>query len=110
MLGVTSDVCLRRFKNLKDTFTKTKNQIRDSMRSGAGAKDVPLVKWRYFEAMTPIMEVVQREPIAPTETAGRQDAEFSPGDDLQDWPVPDMSESPVDAADQEESADKTTGR
>ncbi|XP_075530139.1 uncharacterized protein LOC142563470 [Dermacentor variabilis] len=30
-----------KFKNLKDTFQKHRNKIKDSMRSGAGAADVP---------------------------------------------------------------------
>ncbi|KAH6934115.1 hypothetical protein HPB50_020568 [Hyalomma asiaticum] len=94
------------------------------MRSGAGTSDVPLVKWRFFEAMTPIMEVLHREPIlcsniefgslesVQTEKAGSQDAESTPteADDFQDWPVPDAPDSPVDTEGQTESASRTTER
>ncbi|XP_075547604.1 uncharacterized protein LOC142582076 [Dermacentor variabilis] len=63
-LGVTDGICQAKFKNLKDNFTKTKAKIRDKMKSGAGAKDVPTVKWKHFEALIPIMEKVYEEPIS----------------------------------------------
>ncbi|XP_070389467.1 transcription factor Adf-1-like [Dermacentor albipictus] len=63
-LGVTDGICQAKFKNLKDNFTKTKTKIRDKMKSGAGAKDVPTVKWKHFEALIPIMEKVYEETIS----------------------------------------------
>ncbi|XP_075538982.1 uncharacterized protein LOC142573258 [Dermacentor variabilis] len=63
-LGVTDGIYQAKFKNLKDNFTKTKAKIRDKMKSGAGAKDVPTVKWKHFEALIPIMEKVYEEPIS----------------------------------------------
>lgn len=65
-LGVTEAMCQNKFKNLKDNFTKIKTKLKDKSRSGAGAKDVPTVKWRHFEAMIPIMEKVHEEPIICT--------------------------------------------
>ncbi|XP_049527143.1 uncharacterized protein LOC125946962 [Dermacentor silvarum] len=62
-LGVTATTCQTKFKNLKDTFTKLKTKIKDKSKSGAGAKDIPSVKWKHFEAMLPIMEKVYEEPI-----------------------------------------------
>ncbi|XP_049269901.1 uncharacterized protein LOC125757787 [Rhipicephalus sanguineus] len=61
----TAATCQTKFKNLKDTFTKLKTKIRDKSKSGAGAKDIPTVKWKHFEAMLPIMEKVYEEPIGP---------------------------------------------
>ncbi|KAH7941668.1 hypothetical protein HPB49_015920 [Dermacentor silvarum] len=63
-LGVTATTCQTKFKNLKDTFTKLKTKIKDKSKSGAGAKDIPSVKWKHFEAMLPIMEKVYEEPMA----------------------------------------------
>ncbi|XP_049515872.1 uncharacterized protein LOC125942014 [Dermacentor silvarum] len=54
-----------KFKNLKETFNKHRNKIRDSMRSGAGAADVPTVKWAHFESMMSLMGPVLKEPITP---------------------------------------------
>ncbi|KAH7961810.1 hypothetical protein HPB52_012243 [Rhipicephalus sanguineus] len=68
-LGVTGKctappaTCQTKFKNLKDSFTKLKSKIKDKSKSGAGAADIPSVKWRHFEAMVPIMEKVYVEPI-----------------------------------------------
>ncbi|KAH6940594.1 hypothetical protein HPB50_002917 [Hyalomma asiaticum] len=62
-LGVTAATCQTKFKNLKDSFTKLKTKIKDKSKSGAGAADIPSVKWRHFEATVPIMEKVYVEPI-----------------------------------------------
>ncbi|XP_075734492.1 transcription factor Adf-1-like [Rhipicephalus microplus] len=43
-LGMNGMQAHEKFKNLKDTFTKHKNKIKGSMKSGAGAADVPTVK------------------------------------------------------------------
>nr|XP_054926292.1 uncharacterized protein LOC126530461 [Dermacentor andersoni] len=71
-LGVTDGICQAKFKNLKDNFTKTKAKIRDKMKSGAAAKDVPTVKWKHFEALIPIMEKVYEEPIICSNIAFEQ--------------------------------------
>ncbi|XP_072142404.1 uncharacterized protein [Dermacentor andersoni] len=42
------------------------------MKSGAGAKDVPTVKWKHFEALIPIMEKVYEEPIICSNIAFEQ--------------------------------------
>ncbi|XP_070385034.1 uncharacterized protein [Dermacentor albipictus] len=63
-LGVTDGIFQANFKTLKDNFTKTKTKRRDKMKSGAGAKDVPTVKCKHFEAMIPIMEKVYEEHIS----------------------------------------------
>lgn len=52
-----------KFKNLKDTFTKHKNKIKGSMKSGAGAADVHNVKWVHFEAMMSLMGPILKEPM-----------------------------------------------
>ncbi|KAH6930967.1 hypothetical protein HPB50_021085 [Hyalomma asiaticum] len=62
-LGVTAPTCQTKFKNLKDSFTKLKTKIKDKSKSGAGAADIPSIKWRHFEAMVPIMEKVYVEPM-----------------------------------------------
>ncbi|XP_077517561.1 uncharacterized protein LOC144128211 [Amblyomma americanum] len=56
-------ICQKKFKNLKDTFMKIRNQQRESMKSGAGLADVPTAKWRHFEQMQAFMETVSREPM-----------------------------------------------
>ncbi|KAH6941977.1 hypothetical protein HPB50_026071 [Hyalomma asiaticum] len=63
-LGVTAATCQTKFKNLKDSFTKLKTKIKDKSKSGAGAADIPSVKWRHFEATVPIMEKVYVEPMS----------------------------------------------
>ncbi|KAH7973544.1 hypothetical protein HPB49_002273 [Dermacentor silvarum] len=63
-LGVTAATCQTKFKNLKDTFTKLKTKIKDKSKSGAGAKDIPSVKWKHIEAMLPIMEKVYEAPMS----------------------------------------------
>ncbi|KAH8027294.1 hypothetical protein HPB51_004206 [Rhipicephalus microplus] len=62
-LGVTAAFCQTKFENLKDSFTKLKTKIKDKTKSGAGAADIPSVKWRHFEAMVLIMKKVYVEPI-----------------------------------------------
>lgn len=52
-----------KFKNLKDTFNEHSNKIKDSMRSGAGAADVPTVKWAHFKSMMSLMGPVLKEPM-----------------------------------------------
>ncbi|KAL1441964.1 hypothetical protein MTO96_008145 [Rhipicephalus appendiculatus] len=71
-LGVTAATCQTKFKNLKDSFTKLKTKIKDKTKSGAGAADVPSVKWKHFEAMVPIMEKVYEEPILCTNITFRE--------------------------------------
>ncbi|KAL3216378.1 hypothetical protein MRX96_033127 [Rhipicephalus microplus] len=55
-----------KFINLKDTFTKHKNSIKGSMKSGAGAGDVHNVKSVHFEAMMSLMGPILKEPIIST--------------------------------------------
>ncbi|KAL1472475.1 hypothetical protein MTO96_039295 [Rhipicephalus appendiculatus] len=71
-LGVTAATCQTKFKNLKDSFTKLKTKIKDKTKSGAGAADIPSVKWKHFEAMVPIMEKVYEEPILCTNITFRE--------------------------------------
>ncbi|KAH6942922.1 hypothetical protein HPB50_011958 [Hyalomma asiaticum] len=63
-LGLTGMQAQAKFKNLKDTFTKHKNKIKDLMRSGAGAAEIPTVKWVHFEAMMSLVGPALEEPIA----------------------------------------------
>ncbi|XP_037579829.1 uncharacterized protein LOC119462562 [Dermacentor silvarum] len=65
-LGLSGIAAQNKFKNLKDTFNKQRNKIKDSMRSGAGAADVPTVKWAHFESMMSLMGPVLKEPIICT--------------------------------------------
>ncbi|XP_037280495.2 uncharacterized protein LOC119173815 [Rhipicephalus microplus] len=65
-LGMTGMQAHAKFKNLKDTFTKHKNKIKGSMNSGAGAADVPTVKWVHFKAMMSLMGPILKEPIIST--------------------------------------------
>lgn len=63
LLFSAGSLCQKKFKNLKDTFAKIINQIRTSMKSGAGAADVATVKWKHFLPMQAIMEPVSEEPM-----------------------------------------------
>uniref|UniRef100_G3MKT2 MADF domain-containing protein n=1 Tax=Amblyomma maculatum TaxID=34609 RepID=G3MKT2_AMBMU len=62
-MGVSGSLCQKKFKNLKDTFMKIRNQIKTSMKSGAGAADIATVKWKHFLHMQAIMEPVSRDPM-----------------------------------------------
>ncbi|KAH6933281.1 hypothetical protein HPB50_013935 [Hyalomma asiaticum] len=87
-LGVTEAMCQNKFKNLKDNFTKIKTKLKDKSRSGAGAKDVPTVKWKHFEAMIPIMEKVHEEPVSEMSAEGlSDDAQLEPPatDHIEEW-------------------------
>ncbi|XP_049522499.1 uncharacterized protein LOC125945012 [Dermacentor silvarum] len=56
-------MCQKKFKNLKNHFTRLKQDIKQKTRSGAGTNDIRTIKWKHFEAMVPIMEKVYEEPI-----------------------------------------------
>ncbi|CAN7938436.1 unnamed protein product [Ixodes hexagonus] len=65
-LGSSGTRCQTKFKNLKDTYNKIRNQVKKSMKSGAGTADIPTVKWKHFKAMMEIMEPVYEEPMLCT--------------------------------------------
>lgn len=52
----------KRFKNLRDIFKRKQQEVRDKQRSGAGAADIPTIKWPHFEAMLELTEV-ESEPV-----------------------------------------------
>lgn len=48
----------KKFKNLKDTYTRVKAQLeKANHKSGSAAKDIKKMKWRYFKQMISIMEI-----------------------------------------------------
>lgn len=58
---VTGAEVAKKFKNLKDTYTRVKAQLeKANHKSGSGAKDIKKVKWRYFKQMISIMEISDR--------------------------------------------------
>ncbi|KAL3249468.1 hypothetical protein MRX96_046750 [Rhipicephalus microplus] len=63
MFGMSSVLVEKRFKNLRDIFKSKQQDIRERQRSGAGAADIPTIKWPHFEAMLKLMEG-ESEPVA----------------------------------------------
>ncbi|KAM7289445.1 transcription factor Adf-1 [Ixodes scapularis] len=61
--GVSGSKCQTKFKNLKDTYVKIRNQIKKSVKNGVGAGTVPNIKWKHFKTMLDIMEPMYDEKL-----------------------------------------------
>ncbi|XP_075740169.1 uncharacterized protein LOC142786386 isoform X2 [Rhipicephalus microplus] len=68
MFGMSSVLVDKRFKNLRDIFKRKQQDIHEKQRSGAGAADIPTIKWPHFGAMLELMEG-ESEPVASHITA-----------------------------------------
>ncbi|XP_077522940.1 uncharacterized protein LOC144133643 [Amblyomma americanum] len=56
LFGLTRTQVEQKFKNLRDIYMRKKQEIKNKQKSGAGAADIPTIKWPHFESMMALME------------------------------------------------------